>query len=140
SMGAIGWHYDTGIQLLRMVMSGVFDRHPTLQVIVGHWGEVVLFYLDRLEQLDRGNLKLKRPLRDYFRENVHYTPSGIFSQTYLRWAIDVVGVDRLLFSQDYPYQHASGGGARAFLEQAPISDAERCQIAHGNWQSLICRP
>ena len=137
AMGAIGWHYELGIQLVRMVMAGVFDRHPDLQVIVGHWGEVVLFYLDRMEMLDKAGLGLERPLKAYFRENVHYTPSGIFSHDYLAWTIRAVGVDRIMFSQDYPYQFAGSGGARQFLEDAAISREDKVQIAHGNWERLI---
>ena len=136
AMGAIGWHYELGIQLVRMVMAGVFDRHPDLQVIVGHWGEVVLFYLDRMELLDKAGLGLARPLKAYFRENVHYTPSGIFSHDYLAWTIRTVGVDRIMFSQDYPYQYAGAGGARKFLENAAIAEDDKVKIAHQNWEKL----
>lgn len=139
AMGAIGWHYELGIQLVRMIMAGVFDRHPELQVIVGHWGEVVLFYLDRMELIDKVGLGLERPLKAYFRENVHYTPSGIFSHDYLAWAISTVGIDRIMFSQDYPYQHAGSGGARKFLESAAIADEDKVKIAHGNWERLTGR-
>jgi len=135
-MAAIGWHYETGVQLIRMVMAGVFDRYPKLQVILGHWGEVVLFYLDRIAMLDHAALALQRPFRDYFRTNVYYTPSGIFSPSYLAWTIDVVGVDRLMFSQDYPYQFSPNGGARAFLETSNLSDADKARIAYGNWEAL----
>ncbi len=137
AMSAIGWHYETGIQLLRMIMAGVFDRYPDLQMIVGHWGEVVLFYLDRIAILDKADLKLKRPIGDYFRENVYYTPSGINSHAYLNRTIDIVGLERIMFSQDYPYQFASSGGARAFLDNASISAAAKEKIAHGNWEALF---
>lgn len=139
SMGAIGWHYETGIQLLRMVLNGVFDRYPNLQVIVGHWGEVILFYLDRIGQLNHAGLKLDRPIADYFRENVYYTPSGIFSQTYLSRTIEIVGVDRLMFSQDWPYQKSVEKGARNFIENAMLSGEEKNAIAHGNWENLVSR-
>jgi uncharacterized protein len=134
----IGWHYETGIQLLRLILSGTFDRHPSLQVIVGHWGEVVLFYLERIAAMQMA-LKLDRPLQDYFRENVFYTGSGILSQRYLRWTLEVVGVDRVMYSVDYPYSPMPSGGARQFLEQADMSEADREKIAHGNWQRLTKR-
>ncbi len=54
----IGWHYETGVQLLRMIFAGVFDRHPNLQVIVGHWGEAILFYLERIAMLEHMGLHL----------------------------------------------------------------------------------
>ena len=137
AMGAIGWHYETGIQLLRLIMSGVFDRHPKLQLITGHWGEVVLFYLDRIALLDRAQLKLKRPVVDYFRQNIYYTPSGILSQAYLQRTIDIVGVDRMMFSQDYPYHFARDRGARNFLEQAALLEREKEKIASANWEGLF---
>ena len=131
----IGWHYETGVQLLRMVLSGVFDRFPDLQVIVGHWGEAVLFYLERVEHLARA-AKLDRPLAEYFRNNVFITPSGMFTQRYLRWAIEVVGIDRIMFSADYPYVPIPEKGARLFLEGADLSEADRTKIASGNWERL----
>ena len=120
------------------MLSGVFDRLPDLQVITGHWGEVVLFYLERIASMS-SVAKLERPLIDYFRRNVSVTPSGIFSQRYLRWAGEVLGVDRILFSTDYPYVYAPDGGARAFLDQSGLSDEDKSKIAHGNWDKLCAR-
>ena len=131
----IGWHYETGVQLLRLILAGVFDRFPDLRVIVGHWGEVVLFYLERIDQLARA-AKLERPIPDYVRSNLLITPSGIFSHRYLRWAIEVIGVERILFSTDYPFVPARNGAARRFLEEADLSDADREKIASGNWERL----
>ncbi len=135
----LGWHYETGIQLLRLMLSGTFDRYPDLQVVVGHWGEVVLFYLERISSLDQVGFRLDRPLEQYFRENVYYTGSGILSHRYLQWTIDVVGVQRVMYSTDYPFRYAGAGGARAFLEQAPLDAAAREMIAHGNWDRLTAR-
>ncbi len=143
SAGAIGWHYETGIQLLRMIYGRVLDRHPNLQIIVGHWGEVVLFYVERLRLLDAAmRPALDRAVDEYLRENVFYTPSGMYSARYLSWVIDLVGVDRIMFSTDYPYIPTVGGGAsRAFLEQsAMLSDEDRHKVAHGNWERLTGRP
>ena len=132
----IGWHYETGMQILRLILSGVFDRFPDLQIITGHWGEVILFYLERIDSMPTGAAKLQRPITDYVRQNLSVTPSGIFSQRYLRWATEVVGIERILFATDYPYQFAGNGGARRFLTDAPLSDADREKIAHGNWERL----
>lgn len=131
----IGWHYETGIQLVRMVLAGVFDRYPDLQIVTGHWGEVALFYLDRIDGMGRA-AKLERPVSEYFRRNVSVTPSGMWSERYLRWAMEVLGPERILFSSDYPYRFTPAGGARRFLEGADLSDAERHAIAHGNWERL----
>jgi predicted TIM-barrel fold metal-dependent hydrolase len=134
--GGLGWHLETGIQLLRLIFSGTFDRHPEMQVIVGHWGELILFFLERIEVADRMGLGLDRPIADYLRQNVSYTPSGIHSHRYLRWTIDVVGVERVMYAADYPFLDAGEGGARAFLEQAPLSFEDKKRIAHGNWERL----
>jgi predicted TIM-barrel fold metal-dependent hydrolase len=139
SSGALGWHYETGIQLLRLIYGRVFDRHPDLQVIVGHWGELVLFFAERVQLLDRSmRPPLDRSLTEYLRENVSYTPSGIYSPRYLAWTIDLVGIDRIMFSTDYPYIPTIGGGAsRAFLEKSSLlSEEDRHKIAYGNWERL----
>ncbi len=131
----IGWHYESGLQVLRLVLSGVFDRFPDLQVIVGHWGEMVLFYLDRIDSMN-DVADLQRPISEYFRSNVYLAPSGILSQRYLRWATEVVGIDRILFSSDYPFVMAPDGGARTFIDDAEVTDTDRLKIASGNWDRL----
>ena len=85
----LGWHYEAGIQFVRMLLAGVFDEYPTLQIILGHWGEVVLFYLDRLNSLARV-AKLQRPIAEYFQQNLYVTPSGMWSQEYLQRALKLV--------------------------------------------------
>lgn len=135
STHGIGWHYETGVELLRLILAGVFDHFPDLQVIVGHWGEIVLFYLDRISTLDN-IASLERPIADYLHTNVYIAPSGVYSHRYLRWAADLVGTDRLLFSTDYPFVPAPAGLARRFLAESPLPSAERAAIASGNWERL----
>jgi uncharacterized protein len=132
----LGWHFETGLQLIRLIYSGVFDRHPELQVIVGHWGEMVLFFAERIAGLD--GTRTERPLIEYLRGNVFYTGSGIMSERYLRWAIEVVGADRVMFSSDYPFVWTGEeGGSRRFLQDAELSEEDREKIAHGNWERLM---
>ncbi len=96
----LGYYYETGVELLRMIFSGVFDRHPDLQVIIGHWGEVILFFLEHIALMQTlGGMHLERPLADYFQQNVWVTGSGLLSERYLRWAGEVVGFDRTLCGQ-----------------------------------------
>ncbi len=135
----LGWHYETGVQLLRLIFSGVFDRHPDLQVIVGHWGEVVLFFVERTAMMQGMGLHLDRPFADYFRQNVWVTGSGLMSERYLRWTAEVVGVDRILYATDYPFIDTSGGQARGFLEKATLSAAEKEAIGSGSWERLTTR-
>lgn len=132
----IGWHYETGVQLLRLIFSGVFDRYPDLQVIVGHWGEVVLFFVERTAMMQEMGLHLDRPFAHYFRQNVWVTGSGLMSERYLRWTAEVVGLDRILYATDYPFIDTSGGQARGFLEKASLSTAEKEAIGSGNWERL----
>jgi len=131
----IGWHYEAGIQILRLILAGVFDRFPDLKIITGHWGEVVLFYLDRIDLLT-GAAKLPLKVSEYFRQHISVTPSGVFSRRYLRWAMEVIGSGNILFSTDYPFGAATPGSARHFLESAELSEADRLKIASGNWDSL----
>jgi predicted TIM-barrel fold metal-dependent hydrolase len=134
----IGWHYETGVQIIRMMLAGVFDRFPNLQIIAGHWGEVILFYLDRVDMLGHA-AKLPRLPSEYFRDHVMVTPSGIFSQRYLRWAIEVIGIDRIMFAVDYPYLATPAGAARKFIDDTDLSDDDRAKIASGNWERLCAQ-
>ncbi len=130
-----GWHIETAVHVLRMVLGGVFDRHPRLQVVVGHLGEGLPFMMSRVDIMEQQLTTLERPVSAYLRENVHYTFSGF---NYLPTFVDLlmqVGVDRIMFSADYPY--ASMAQARAFLEQVPVSPADRERIAHGNAERLL---
>ena len=135
----IGWHYETGIQVLRLILSGVFDRLPDLQIIVGHWGEVVLFYLERLDTLTKRSDHLERSISDYFKTNVSVTPSGIYSERYLKWAVEVLGIERILYSTDYPYIFDGSDEPRRFLENANLSDQDKAKIGSGNWEKLTQR-
>jgi uncharacterized protein len=134
----LGWHYEAGLQFVRLTLAGVFDRFPGLQIILGHWGEVILFYLERLSVLDR-TARLARPFAAYARENLYVTASGMFSETYLQRCVEIVGIDRILFSTDYPYQYRPGRGARRFLERTPLDAADKAKLAHFNWERLTGR-
>jgi len=132
---ALGWHYEAGIQFVRLMLAGILDRYPDLQIILGHWGEVVLFYIERLNSLAR-IAGLRRPVVDYFRQNLYVTPSGMWSHPYLQRALEVIGPERILFSTDYPYQYRPGGAGRVFVETAPLSSEQKELFAHGNWERL----
>lgn len=135
AMYGLGWHYDAGIQFIRLILAGTFDRLPGLQVILGHWGEVILFYAERLAAMDRVS-GLEQPIASYLRRNLYVTGSGMFSPDYLARAAATVGTDRLLFSTDYPYQYRPGGDARRFLAECGLDGADRVAFAHGNWERL----
>jgi predicted TIM-barrel fold metal-dependent hydrolase len=131
----LGWHYDAGIEFVRILLSGTFDRLPNLQVILGHWGELVLFYAERLAAMDRVS-GLAHPIATYLRRNLYVTTSGMFLPHYLERAAAVVGTDRLLFCTDFPYQYRPGRDARNFVENCGLDEDAKGKFAHGNWIRL----
>lgn len=132
---AWGWHVETGLHLLRLVISGLFDAHPNLQVIVGHMGEAIPFMLDRFTTVLSPLVKLQRPIPEYFRTNVYYATSAFFTMPPLRCLLDQVGIDRVMFGVDYPF--SPNKVARKFLDAAPLSAAEKEKLAHGNAERLL---
>jgi predicted TIM-barrel fold metal-dependent hydrolase len=129
-----GWHIETAVHVLRLVLGGVFDRYPKLQFVIGHLGEALPFMMQRVDTMT-ATAKLQRPVSDYLRGNIHYTISGFnFPAAFLDMLLEV-GVGRVMFSADYPY--ASMAQARAFLDQIPVSAADREAIAHGNAEKLF---
>ncbi|WP_024506265.1 amidohydrolase family protein [Bradyrhizobium sp. ARR65] len=130
-----GWHIETAVHVLRMVLGGVFDRFPKLQIVIGHMGEGLPFFMQRVDVMPIELTRLKRQVSEYLRENLHYTFAGFnFPPTFLDLLLEV-GVSRIMFSADYPY--GSMAKARAFLEQIPVSAADRARIAHGNAEKLF---
>jgi len=136
AMFAWGWHNEAGIQVVRMLLAGVFDRYPRLQVISGHWGEMVPFFLQRLEDsIPQEASGLTRPIVQTYREHVYVSPSGMLTLPHFEFMRTLMGPDRILYSIDYPYQ--SLDGARAFMERLPASEADKALIAHGNAERLL---
>lgn len=136
SLFAWGWHNEAGVQLMRMILAGVFERYPTLQVISGHWGEMLPFYLSRLDQaLPIRATGLSRTITRTFAENVYVTPSGIFDYAQLLFIMQTLGAERIIHSQDFPL--IGNEGARPFIVQAPISEADKEKIAHANAEKLL---
>lgn len=131
-----GWHVDTGVHALHLILSGVFDRYPGLKIILGHWGELIPYYLPRLEDRMPPRLTgLKRRITDYFIDNFHISSSGLFDYRQLQLCIQMIGVERILYAVDYPIMNLAK--ARPFLENAPIPDADKNKIAYQNAESLL---
>jgi len=130
-----GWHIETAIHVIRLILGGVFDRYPQLELVIGHLGEGLPFMLERLDVMPRTATKLERPVSAYLRENVHYTISGFnFLPSFLTLLFEA-GAERIMFSADHPY--ASMEHARSFLDQLPVSAADKEKIAHGNAERLL---
>lgn len=131
-----GWHIETAVHLIRMILGGVFDRHPRLQVVIGHLGEGIPFMLPRLTRnLPPEMTKLAKPIDVYLRENIHYTFGGFNFPATFQNLIAEVGASRIMFSVDYPY--GSMTEARSFLEQLPLTPTDRESIGHGNAERLF---
>ena len=133
---AWGWHVETATHVLRLILSGAFDRYPNLQLVIGHMGEGLPFFMPRFEVvLPVEATKLERPVGSYLRENLHYTFGGFnWVQAFLDLLLQV-GVERVMFSADHPY--ASMGEARDFLDGLPVSPADKERIAHSNAERLL---
>ncbi len=135
-MAGWGWHIETAVHVLRMILGGVFDRYPRLQVVIGHLGEGLPMMQNRLDDtLPPAATGLERSVAEYLRGNVHYTISGFNYLEPFKLLLAQVGADRIMFSADYPY--ASMQAARAFLDQVPVGAEEREGIAHGNAEKLL---
>lgn len=131
-----GWHSEMGLHALRLILSGLFDRLPTLQVIIGHMGEMLPFMLDRIEDwVTPVANHLKRKVSDYFRENFIISTSGMFSEPPLVLTLDAIGADRIIFAVDYPY--SSNRQGREFLDNLHISTDDKAKITHLNAERLL---
>ena len=136
-----GWHAETGLHALRMIVSGIFDRLPGLQVIIGHMGEMIPFMLDRIEELLTPAAQREGPQRtvaETFRSNFWVTTAGLFTLPPFLLLLQSVGADRVLFSVDYPF--SSNRQGRAFLDALPISPADQEKISHLNAERLLNLP
>jgi 5-carboxyvanillate decarboxylase len=112
--GAIfGFGVDTGMHLLRLIVTGIFDRYPNLQIMVGHMGEALPFWLYRLDYMHQACVRsqryermkpLKKTIPEYMRSNVLITTSGMAWAPAIKFAQAVLGADRVVYAMDYPYQ------------------------------------
>ena len=133
---AFGWHADAGIHVLRLILSGALDRHPTLKLLSGHWGELAAFYLERFDEtLGLVPTGLERAPSEYYRQQVWITPSGMYSQNQLTYMTAELGADRIIYSEDFPY--IVRDDVSTFLEAAGLSDADTNAIAHANAEALL---
>jgi predicted TIM-barrel fold metal-dependent hydrolase len=131
-----GWHMDTGLAALRLILRGTFDRHPDLQLVLGHWGEMLLFWMDRADSLSGVARHLQRRVSDYITTNIHITSSGMLQERLLRHTLDFTSADQVLFSTDYPFHQPSAAAVRQFLDAIP-DPADRSKVASGNAEALF---
>ncbi|MFB7493109.1 amidohydrolase family protein [Streptomyces sp. NPDC056161] len=132
------WQATTGGHAMRVVMSGVFDRHPAARMILGHGGEFLPFQLSRFDSR-YATITVQQPLRrrpsEYFGTNIFATTSGVLSPAAVEALVHVIGADAVLFAVDYPYENT--GAAVAALAHTALPDADKQKIAHGNARRLL---
>jgi uncharacterized protein len=131
-----GWHSETAIHALRMVLAGTLDRHRRLKLIIGHMGEMLPMMLARIDAVFALDIEhLKRPISRTILDQVWLTTSGIFTEPPLLAALATFGIDRIMFSVDYPY--APNAKGRAFLNSLSLAPADMAKLAHGNADALL---
>jgi predicted TIM-barrel fold metal-dependent hydrolase len=131
-----GWHMDAGLSALRLILRGTFDRHPDLQLILGHWGEMLLFWMDRVDSLSAVAKHLERRVSDYIKTNIHITSSGMLQERLLRHTLDFTSADRVLFSTDYPFHRPDAAAVEQFFDAIP-DPSDHSKIAFGNAEALF---
>ncbi len=133
-----GFMIDASCHFMRLVTSGTFDRFPRLRIILGHLGESIPYNLDRIcnRLLAYAKAKpLRKPVEDYFRENLAVTTSGNFSVPSLLCAINTLGIENVMFSVDWPNE--SNKVAVDFLKHLPVARLDLEKIAHKNAERLL---
>jgi predicted TIM-barrel fold metal-dependent hydrolase len=131
-----GWHSETAIHLLRLVVSGALDRHPRLRLIVGHMGEMLPVMMARIDEVFANDIQhLKRPISRAILDQVWLTTSGIFTEPPFLATLVTFGIDRIMFSVDYPY--APNRNGRAFLDRVSLSPDDMTKLTHGTADALL---
>ncbi|MBV8534266.1 MAG: amidohydrolase [Alphaproteobacteria bacterium] len=132
---AWGFTVETATQGLRLVLSGVFDAYPRTKIILGHLGESLPFMVHRIDEaLGRGKTG-RKGFREYFCEHFWITTSGFFSTPALLCCMMEMGVDRIMFSVDYPFVD-NPPGVR-WMEKVPLSAEDKAKILSGNVKRLL---
>jgi 5-carboxyvanillate decarboxylase len=143
--GAIyGFGVETGLHALRIITAGVFDRFPKLQMIIGHMGEALPFWMYRLDYMHRATVVSKRydsmkPIKkrvsEYLKENFYITNSGVAWEPAIKFSQDVLGADRVMYAMDYPYQYEAGEVST--LDKMEMSDELKKQFFQTNAERVF---
>ncbi|NIG57616.1 amidohydrolase family protein [Chitinophaga sp. Cy-1792] len=135
--GGWGWHSETALQVLRLIITGTLDRYPQLKLIIGHMGEMIPMMMSRLDEKFpvNSNSYHQRTISQTLRDQVYITTSGIFTLPPFFTALETFGIDNIMFSVDYPFSTNEAG--RQFLDSIPLSMEEVEKIAGQNAAQLI---
>ncbi|WP_150132985.1 amidohydrolase family protein [Acidisarcina polymorpha] len=137
SIAGWGWHSDTAIHVLRMALSGSLDRHPKLQLVIGHLGEGLAEMLTRFDQILTRRLAegTARTVREMLLQQVHVTISGFAYPAMFETVLKTFGPDRILASLDYPFVPLEG--ATRFIRTLPVTSSDLEKIMHSNADRLF---
>jgi predicted TIM-barrel fold metal-dependent hydrolase len=135
AFAALGFTIETLTHTARLVVSGLFDEFPSLNIIVGHLGETMPFLLWRISDILNERRPRAKTFADIYREHFWLTTSGAFSNAALTCSIAEMGIERIMFSVDWPFQRNVPG--RKWLDAAPVSDHDRALIFGGNASKLL---
>jgi len=133
-----GYGIETGTHAVRLIFSGALDRFPNLKIVIGHMGEAVPFWLWRLDYMgnpNRGRSPQKLLPSEYFAKNFAITTSGVEDSLALRYAIDKIGLDNVMWAIDHPYQPTAP--AVKWIDSAPLTDDEREKVCHRNAERIF---
>ncbi len=136
-----GYGVEVGTHMLRLMSNGVFDQFPNLKICVGHMGEMVPFWIWRINFMNsRAQIvgrakKTERSMEEYFRDNFVFTTSGVEDHLALRYSIDRMGLDNVIWAIDYPYQPMKP--AVDFIESFDCTDEEMHAVCHGNAERVF---
>lgn len=131
-----GWGFmvETGTQAMRLVLSGVFEAYPRLKIILGHLGETIPYQIARIDEALSRDTPMKN-FREVFTEHFYVTTSGFFSTPAMQCCIDEIGIDRVLFSIDWPY--ASNTAGVKWMSECALPDSDKDKILSGNAKRLL---
>lgn len=134
-----GFGMETGTHAVRLMLSGALDRFPRLRLVLGHMGEALPFWLWRLDYMaspgSRAGLQNRLKPSEYMQRNFAVTTSGLEDPLALRYVIEKIGLERVMWAIDYPFQQTAP--SVAFIESAPVSESEREQIAYRNAERIF---
>jgi predicted TIM-barrel fold metal-dependent hydrolase len=131
---AWGFTFETGTQAMRLVLSGLFDAHPGVKIILGHLGETIPYTLARIDEALSRDTPMKN-FREVFNSHFYVTTSGFFSDPALLCCIQEMGIDRIMFSIDWPF--ASNTTGVAWMKKTWLDDADKAKIFSGNAKRLL---
>jgi 5-carboxyvanillate decarboxylase len=136
-----GFSAETGLHAMRLIMSGAFDRHPGLRIVLGHMGEGLPYWLKRIDNRFAMQVRIgateklpKRP-SEYFLENFYITTAGVTDMAVLKLGLAELGADRIMFAADFPYE--DDAEAVSFMDGADVTEEQRLKIYETNARRIF---